>query len=286
MLALDTVYHMKAEELLAALPDSTIDLIVTSPPYDNLRTYKGFGWDFELIAKESYRVLTPGGVLVWVVGDATVNGSETLTSMRQALYFVDVTGFRMHDTMVYQKDAYAFPDVSRYYQVWEYMFVLSKGAPRTTNLARVKTTHLNNSASTKRKADGSLHRAAYKTGNETRVLENVWKFGVGNGKSTLDKIAFEHPATFPEPLAERHVLTWSKPGDTVLDYFGGSGTTAKMARQNGRRYLTCDISAEYVELMQKRLAQPFTVPMFAEQPIEQPKPTQNGLFDAIEGDKE
>lgn len=260
----NTVYRCDALALLQGLPDGCVDLVVTSPPYDNLRTYNGYSFDFERIAHESYRVLKQGGVLVWVVGDSVVNGSETLTSFRQALYFVDGVGFRMHDTMIYEKDSLQFPETNRCYQLFEYMLVLSKGTPGTANLPRVKTTHFGNGSSTMRMPDGTLEKAQYATGLATRVMGNVWKFGVGNGKTTLDQEAFIHPAMFPEKLAERHILTWSTPGDLVLDYFGGSGTTAKMARQNGRNWLTCDISAEYCELMRRRLAQPYTLPMFSE----------------------
>lgn len=274
---LDRIHHCPAEQLLAALPDGSIDMIITSPPYDNLRTYKGYTWQFEAIAHQMYRVLKSGGVAVWVAGDSVVDGSETLSSFKQALYFKESVGFNVHDTMVYQKDSLQFPDVSRYYQCFEYMFVLSKGAPRVSNLQRVDTTHFNNSSSTKRMPDGSLSRVEYKTGNETRVLENVWKFGVGNGKTTLDKIAFLHPAMFPEELARRHILTWSNPGDVVLDPFMGSGTTAKVARNLSRHYIGCDISAEYVTLAKRRLADtdPYQATAVA------PGVTQHSLFEGL-----
>lgn len=262
----DYVYHTSAEHLLAMLPDASVDMILTSPPYDNLRTYKGFAWNFEFIAHQSYRVLKQGGVLVWVVGDATIDGSETLSSFRQALYFKDVIGFKMHDTMIYEKDGLPFPDTSRYYQVAEYMFVLSKGLPKTTNLIRDTARHAGcNTSSSQRNEDGSISKMKYKMGHDTRVLGNIWRFGTGWMKTTSDRDAFEHPAMFPEKLAERHILTWSNPGDVVLDYFMGSGTTAKMARNNLRRFIGCDIAAEYVELARKRLEKPYTVPMFAEQ---------------------
>jgi DNA modification methylase len=280
MIELDSVYHMKAEELLTALPDGTIDLIVTSPPYDNLRTYKGFEWDFELIARESYRVLKPGGVLVWVVGDATIDGSETLTSMRQALHFVDVTGFRMHDTMIYHKNGNIMNvHHPRYIDGFEYMFILTKGVPKTFNeLTKKNVTIGAMSGAGKRQRNGQVSTFANErnpTGEFSR-RDNVWRYFSGGGHA--DKFANTHPATFPEDLAEDHIFTWSNPGDVVLDYFSGSGTTAKMARQNGRRYIGCDIAAEYVELARKRLAQPYTVPMFAEV-VPEEKPTQTAFLD-------
>ena len=214
---LDHVHHCRAEDLLCALPDDCIDLIVTSPPYDNLRTYNGFEWSFKLIALESFRVLKPGGVLVWVVGDATIDGSETLSSMRQALYFRDVVGFRMHDTMIYEKDSASFPETTRYAPVFEYMFVLSKGRPKSIDLL----TRPNKWA-------GAYHTAGQRvedkaTNYHGRIvkdesqLENVWRIPTGRYKSTKDLMAFEHTATFPEQLAARHILTWSAPRDIVLD---------------------------------------------------------------------
>lgn len=93
-------------ELMKEIPDDFIDLTVTSPPYDNLRDYNNeMTWNFEKfkeVAKELFRITKPGGVVVWVVGDATIKGSETGTSFRQALFFKDC-GFNLHDTMIYKK---------------------------------------------------------------------------------------------------------------------------------------------------------------------------------------
>jgi DNA modification methylase len=255
----DYVYCCDALTLLKALPTKSVKMILTSPPYDDLRAYSGlWSFPFEEIAREAYRVLDDGGVLVWVVGDQTVNGSETLTSMRQALYFVDRVGFKMHDTMIYQKDM-AYPETNRYSPCFEYMFVLSKGKPTTFN----RLTQKNKQAGTRitktqRRRDGKMEASNGKrTGKRMPAqgaLPNVWYFSSGYMKTTKDKEAYQHPAMFPEELARRHILTWTNPGDTVLDFFAGSGTTLKMARNLNRRYIGCDISSEYVELARKRLA--------------------------------
>lgn len=257
---INQVHHMSALDLLARLPDASVDCVVTSPPYDNLRTYNGYSFEFEPIAHETYRVLKPGGVCVWVVGDATVNGSETLTSMRQALYFVDVCGFRMHDTMIYQKDGEQpqLPYV-RYGQRWEYMFVMSKEQPAVTNIILTPKTGKVTYSSTRRQVDGSTTKKVVREGGGT--IGNIWRIATGYMKTTSDKECYEHPAMFPEELSRRHIETWTQPGEIVLDYFGGTGTTAKMARQHGRDYITCDISAEYCDIMRKRLAMPYT-PLF------------------------
>lgn len=262
-LLMNRVHHASASELLELLPDNSIDLIVTSPPYDNLRTYNGYSFLFEEIARESYRVLKAGGVLVWVVGDASIDNSETFTSLRQALFFRDGAGFNAHDTMIYNRNG-RFPESNRYWQDFEYMFVFSKGRVAKFNPLKERSKSAGRQAAhSERQPDGSLAKPKNnRKRNEFKNLSNVWYIPNGYGVTTKDSIAYEHPAMFPEELAERHILTWSNPGDTVLDYFGGSGTTAKMALHNGRKYITGDISADYCELMRKRLAQPFTVNMF------------------------
>ena len=100
---LNTIFNEDCLNTMRAMPDGVIDLVITSPPYDDLRNYKGYSFDFESIAKELFRVVKEGGVVVWVVGDATVDGSETGTSFRQALFFKEV-GFNLHDTMIYMKN--------------------------------------------------------------------------------------------------------------------------------------------------------------------------------------
>jgi DNA modification methylase len=232
------------------LPDESVDLTVTSPPYDNLRTYNGYSFDFESVANELYRITKPGGVVVWVVGDATVKGSETGTSFRQALYFKEI-GFNLHDTMIYQKNSYPFPPSNRYYQQFEYMFVFSKGSPKTTNLLRC-TAQGRKRKSTQRNKDGTT-TVFTSEGNETRVMDNVWLIDAGYMRTTKDKYAYKHPAMFPEELAKRHILTWSNPCDVVLDPFMGSGTTAKMALLNNRNFIGFEISEEYVRIANQRI---------------------------------
>ena len=248
------IYNIDCVEGMKLLPDSFVDLTVTSPPYDNLRKYNGFSWDFEATAKELYRVTKQGGVVVWVVGDATVNGSETLTSFKQALFFKDL-GFNANDTMIYQKNSYPFPPSNRYYQQFEYMFVLSKGKPKTTNLLKQKTKWRKDTSqvSTCRNADGSTSTMKYEKGKEDRILDNVWLINTGYMRTTKDKFAYKHPAMFPEELCERHILSWSNEGDTVFDPFMGSGTTAKMAMLNNRKFVGCEVSEKYCEIIKERL---------------------------------
>ena len=256
----DRIHHADALRLLRSLPTGSIDLIVTSPPYDNLRTYNGYTFPFEAIAHESYRVLKQGGVLVWVVGDETIDGSETFTSLRQAVYFHDAVGFNAHDTMIYEAAGTGAKGSNySYWQAFEYMFVFSKGRPKTVNrIADVQNKTIGLIRSGRWRDNGKTERPH--ATKEYGVRSNIWRYNVGFMDNS-DKTG--HPAPYPEALAQDHILSWSNEGDTVLDYFGGSGTTAKMARNNGRRWITGDISGEYVELMRKRLAQPYTLPMFA-----------------------
>lgn len=247
-------------EVMRTMEDKSIDMVLTSPPYDNLRTYKGYTFNFEGIAKEIYRVLKDGGVCVWVVGDSyDKNGSEILTSFKQALFFKEI-GFNVHDTMIYQKNSYPFPPVNRYYQQFEYMFVFSKGKPKTYNIQRCETDprwrNKTNKSSTQRNEDGTTSGLKYETGKDTRKMDNVWKLNTGYMKGTPDKIAFKHPATFPDLLAERHILSWSNEGDIILDPMAGSGTTLKMAKKNNRNYIGIEIAPEYIDIINKRLESP------------------------------
>ena len=248
-------------ETLQGFPDDCIDLTVTSPPYDNLRTYGGHSWDFEGVAQQLWRVTKPGGVVVWVVNDATVDGSETGTSFRQALRFMEI-GFRLHDTMIYLKPSFPFPDHTRCHQVFEYMFCLSKGDVKTFNQIKDRKTVTGGKplgGDYKRDANG---KSIMRAGSDQRGLrneyggrQNVWYIENGGTTSAKDTVAFNHPAIFPEALARDHILSWSNEGDTVLDPFSGSGTTAKMAKHNGRQYIGIEVNPEYCEIAEERLRQ-------------------------------
>ncbi len=246
------IYNENCLDTMAKMPDNFVDLVVTSPPYDNLRDYKGYTFDFESIAKELFRVTANGGVVVWVVGDAVIDGEESGTSFKQALYFKEI-GFRLHDTMIYQKNSYPFSPSNRYFGVFEYMFVFSKGRPKTTNLIKVPTIGQGHKSSTQRESDGSISEMKYEMGKEERVKDNIWKYDVGFAKSSNDKMSFEHPATFPEKLCADHITSWSNEGELVYDSFMGSGTTGKMATLLKRDYIGSEISAEYTKLAEERI---------------------------------
>jgi DNA modification methylase len=257
LLEINKIYNMDCLEGMKLLPNECIDLTVTSPPYDNLRTYKGFTWDFEGIAKELYRVTKQGGVVVWVVGDATIKGSETGTSFKQALYFKEI-GFNLHDTMIYQKNNPMPLQHNRYQPCFEYMFILSKGEPNTFNPIMENTVNPSGKLTiTQREKDGSKnHGSGYgDKRNSKRYRHNVWKYNVGKNQTTKDSVAFEHPAIFPEQLAQDHILSWSNEGDVVLDPFMGSGTTAKMALLNNRHFIGFELSEEYCKIAEKRISE-------------------------------
>lgn len=252
---LNRVLHGNCAEIMADMPAESVDLTVTSPPYDKLRSYKGFVFPFEDIAEQLFRITKQGGVVVWVVGDShDKKGSETLTSFKQAIHFKEI-GFNVHDTMIYQKNSYPFPPSNRYYQQFEYMFVLSKGKPKTSNLLRQETKWRKSTdeVSTTRQKDGTTKEMKYEKGKKDRVRDNVWLLNTGYMRTTKDKFAYEHPAMFPEQLAQDHILTWSNEGDIVFDPMCGAGTTLKMAHLNNRNFIGIDTSIEYVELSQKRL---------------------------------
>ncbi len=252
---LNTIYNENCLDTMARMPDGFIDLTVTSPPYDNLRDYKGYSFDVESIAKELYRVTKQGGVVVWVVGDATINGSETGTSFRQALFFMEC-GFKLHDTMIYEKNGSALPTNVRYLACFEYMFVFCKIDAPTFNPLKDRKNRFTErwgKGRVVREKDGSLSpRGNYKA-DKYGMRFNIWKYNNGYGYGTRDDIAFEHPATFPENLARDHICSWTNKGDIVYDCFIGSGTTAKMAHLQDRKWIGSEISKEYCDLAEKRL---------------------------------
>ena len=241
----------------------SVDLCVTSPPYDDLRTYNDSSkWDFEVfkeVAAGLVRVLKPGGVIMWNVGDATINGSETGSSFRQALYFMDL-GLKLHDTMIYEKTGIAFAAGEkslRYSQAFEYCFILSKGKPKTVNIIMDKPNawagHKSWGNARARKKDGSLDITDNKTKEikEFGARTNIWKVKNSGGFGQSNKRAYEHPATMPEQLAYDHILSWTNPGDVVIDPFMGSGTTARMAVKADRKYVGFEIDPTYWELCQQ-----------------------------------
>ena len=249
------IYNGDCLDIMPTLADKSVDLTVTSPPYDNLRTYNGNSqFDFEGIAKELFRVTKDGGVVVWVVGDATINGSETGTSFRQALYFKEI-GFNLHDTMIWQKPNFANPSSNRYHQTSEYMFVFSKGRPKTFNpLIDRKNKYTTGSVgqNSTRKKDGSIALVPHATCGEWGMRHNVWLMNTA-GQENMGK-ALPHPAMFPLQLATDHIISWSNEGDTVLDPFAGSGTTGIAALNTGRKFILIEKDAGYCEIIKNRIA--------------------------------
>lgn len=251
------LFHDDCLNILRTINDNSIDLVVTSPPYDNLRSYNNsLGWDFEKIAKELFRVLAKGGVIVWVVGDQTLKGSESGSSFKQALYFKSI-GLNIHDTMIWQSDKPPLTH-NRYEQKFEYMFVFSKGKPNTFNPIRESCTY----AGTSRKAKTFRHNGqdlqpAHNNNavvvSQTKIKGNIWTYSTGWGKSTSYKEAFKHPAIFPERLAMDHVISWSNPGDYVLDPFLGSGTTGVVCKIAGRQFIGIEKEKSYYEIAKKRI---------------------------------
>lgn len=259
---INEIYCMDNVKGMSQLPDNFVDLTVTSPPYDKLRNYNGYSFDFESVAKQLYRITKDGGVVVWVVGDSVVDGSETGNSFRQALFFMEC-GFSLHDTMIYEKNGTSFParrDGNRYSQIFEYMFVFSKGKPKTHKLICDKPNKWEGWTSFGkckiRTKDGLLIDREKKPTPKFSPRNNIWRYNTGKGYTTKDKIAFEHPAIFPEQLVNDHIISWSNINNLVFDPFMGSGTTAKIAKLLGRNYLGFEISREYVDIANRRLSIP------------------------------
>lgn len=256
-MGINKIYNIDCLEFMKTLESNSVDLIVTSPPYDNLRTYNNSSkWDFEIfkkIAAEIFRVVKVGGVVVWVVGDATIDGSESGTSFKQALFFKEL-GFNIHDTMIYLKNGIAYPETNRYYNAFEYMFIFSKGKPKTFNpICDKKNSNVGQKVhGSERKENGELKKKnGAKIGRvvkEFSVRYNYWFI------SSSDKgMQNEHPATFPLQLANDHIISWSDENDVIFDPFLGSGTTAIACLNTNRNYIGCEIDKEYFEIAEKRI---------------------------------
>ena len=238
-------------DFMREMDEASVDLTLTSPPYDTLRYYNGYSFPFEGIAEGLYRVTKHGGVVVWVVGDK-ISGGRSLTSFRQGLFFQEV-GFNMHDVMIYQKKNTPFMRSNAYTNCYEFMFVLSKGTPGTFHPLKDKTIRNGFEMLTHNKMPDGINKKRRAELKKEKTRTNIWQYAVGMHGTTSDKVAFQHPAVFPEKLAEDHILSWTNPGDLVFDPMCGSGTTCKMAMLNGRRWLGVDISEEYIEIALKRI---------------------------------
>jgi site-specific DNA-methyltransferase (adenine-specific) len=260
---LNNIFNEDCILTMSKMPDNYVDLVLTSPPYDNLRSYNGNNkFEFEKIAVELTRIIKNGGVIVWIVGDGVnKGGSETCTSFKQALFFKEYCGLRLHDTMIFEKNTTTYPakpDGIRYTASFDYMFVFSKGKPKTVNLIADKKNRWSGTTNFGQKTDRNendelIPVRKFKPIPEYSPRTNIWRYVTGNGYSTEDKIAHQHPAIFPEQLAYDHILTWTDEGDVVYDPFAGSGTVLKAAMINNRKFMGSEIVKEYFELVNKRL---------------------------------
>jgi len=248
---MNNIHAINCLELMNKFKENIIDLTITSPPYDDMRNYEGYSFEFEEIAKELFRVTKGGGVVVWVVGDR-INGGHSLTSFKQALFFKEI-GFSVHDVMIYKKKNTPFMRNNAYTKCFEYMFVLTKGKPNTFNPLKTATVRSGKEMlPANKKADG-INKKVLKELKKEKNRTNIWDYAVGLGGTTRDRIAFKHPAVFPEKLAEDHILSWSNEGDLIFDPMCGSGTTCKMAKLHKRNYIGCDVSEEYCEIAKERI---------------------------------
>ena len=254
-----TLYHGDCADVLPAVGVKA-NLILTSPPYDNLRDYGGHGFDFDRVADACVAALAEGGVLVWVVADATVDGSETGTSFRQALGFME-RGLKLHDTMIYRYgNSNGKTYNARHSSGFEYMFVLSNGKPNTVQMIIDKSNRWAGTSHwgtpTIREKDGTLHIRAPRIIPDFGPRDNVWEYKNGHGFSAADFAeAHAHPAIFPLPLAKDHITTWTNPGDVVLDPMAGSGTTLRAAKNLGRKAIGVEIHEGYLHIITERMAQ-------------------------------
>lgn len=255
------VFAGDSAECLSGMPSGFVDLVVTSPPYDKLRTYSGkLEWDFERTAKHLFRVLRPGGVLCWNVADQTKNGCESLTSAKQKIYFVEVAGFRLHDTMIYEKTNFSHPERTRYHNVFEYVFILSKGKPKTFNPIMDKKNATagcmgNLGVNTFTEVDGTKSVRKKQLTKEFGMRHNVWR-GLTRGQEDMCKV-LPRTAMMPRWLARDLIRSWSNTGDMVLDPFGGSGTTVIEALKLQRTAFAIDNDPSAIALIEQSITKMF-----------------------------
>lgn len=253
MIETEKIYTENCLETLARIEDDVLDMTITSPPYDDLRDYNGYHFPVEEIAAQLFAKTKPGGVVIWVVGDRTVNGSESLSSFKHAIAFNEA-GFRVHDTMIYAKNNPIPSDCGkRYRQCFEYMFCFAKGQPKTFNPITQKIKQEKAFKSFRITKVGRNDLAHDHVAPKRRKVNNIFSYNVGTS-SSRDKVAFKHPAIFPEKLVEDQIRTWTDEGDLVYDCFMGSGTTAKVAHLLKRRWFGSELSAEYVAIAEERLS--------------------------------
>lgn len=232
--------------------DVSVDLTVTSPPYDDLRNYNNsLEWDFDIfkeVAGLLYEITTIGGVVVWVVNDKTDKGSETGTSFKQALYFKEI-GFRLHDTMIYRKKNPIPLNHNRYEQGFEYMFVLSKGKPKTFNPIKVpcKLSGKVHSSTYYKTDDDKLTKGTDYITKSDKIHVNIFEYAVGGGTGK-----YKHPAMFPLDLAKDCIISWSNGRDVVLDPFMGSGTVGVACRELNRNFIGIEKVEKYYNIAKKR----------------------------------
>lgn len=253
------------EITMSRIPNDFVDLIVTSPPYEDialdgkvtkLREYENYDFDFKTIAKGLSRVLKPGGIIVWVVKDLIVDGSESLTSSKQKIFFNEQCGLRIHQTIIFDKHTFAFPESNRYHSVWEYIFIFSKGKPKTFNPIKDRKNRWNGPFSKTYKArvkDGSHILRKAKDLKPYGMRFNIWRYSVGKGFMSKDEVAHNHPAIFPDKLAYDNIISWSNKNDLIYDPLSGSGTTCVQSKKLGRNYIGSEISKNYCKIGEQRL---------------------------------
>lgn len=256
------VYNGDSCDILNEIEDNSIDLVVTSPPYDNLRKYDGAGdtWNhekFKCVASNLYRVMKDGGVVVWNVNDKVENGSKTGTCFKQVLYFMEI-GFNLNDTMIWTKTN-PMPVVKqpRYTPKFEYMFILSKGKPKTFNpiMRQCKCGGQEyNSTAKNMGGENGRHELHYNV-NKEMVDYNVWEIAVAQNRTlyNVNGKEIKHPAVFPYELPFKHIKTWTNEGDIVLDPFAGSGTTLLAAQDLNRKYIGIELNSDYCEIIKQRI---------------------------------
>ncbi len=243
-------------EVLKSIPDNSIDLVVTSPPYDGIRKYNGFSFNLHSTGKELFRVLKDGGIIAMVIQDQTKNFGKSLTSFKTIIDWCENVGFKLFETIIYKKHGAEGAWWTKRFRVdHEYIPIFLKGErPAYFNKEPLKIPSKHGGKTmtgcATRLTNGKTLKSKRVFINPMKCRGTLWDYTTcGDGT----RLKHQHPATFPDKIPVDFIRCFCPKNGIVLDPFIGSGTTALAAIQLNRNYIGIDISKEYCELAKKRI---------------------------------
>jgi hypothetical protein len=246
-----------ALEILSRIPAGSIPLTLFSPPYDGIRDYgKNWSLDYKTLGRLLFGATCDGGVCAVVIGDGTKDFAKSLTTFRWAVDWVDNTGWRLFECCIYSRHGNPGAWWTQRFRVdHEYILIFFKGDRLRCfdkTALMIPSKHAGKVYSgTDRLTNGGFKKIEPKAVNDLKCRGTIWGYATSNSEGNRTKL--EHPATFPDRLADDLIHCFSKPGDLVFDPMCGSGTTCVMAAKAKRDYLGIEINPEYHSIAMKRI---------------------------------